>query len=60
MTCSMNEEMNDCLLIISHQDQFLDVRIYSKKERSLRRVFKAEYISPFISTQYLTLERSGA
>lgn len=42
------------------QDQFLDVRIYSKKKRSLRRVFKAEYTSPFISAQYLTLERSSA
>lgn len=55
----MNEEMKECLLIISRQDQFPDVRIYSKKERSLRRVFKAEYTSPFISAQYLTLERSG-
>lgn len=56
----MNEEMNECLLIISRQDQFPDVRIYSrKKERSLKRVFKAEYTSPFISAQYLTLERSG-
>ena len=56
----MDKEMNECLLVISCQGQFLDVRIYSKKECSLRHVFKAEYTSPFISAQYLTLERSSA